>query len=316
MMRRAGWVIAAMVLVALLVVAVRRIDMDRLILQLRSVRVLWLVAAMGCYVAILPLWALLWRILAPPAEHNTVGRMLGVVAMASSTLHTTAFLVGEAAGITLLVTRVGLSRSAALSVMAMDQLLVGITKLVVLATGALTLTLPRWMSAGVVALSVVVPALLGGCLLTAWRHKELALLAARFVPERAARAIATMGEALAPLRSPARAGGALLLALAKKVVEVMAILCVQRAFGISLPLASGVLVLAALNVATLIPLVPGNFGVYEGAVVLTYTHLGLSPEQAAGIAVVQHACYFAALALPGYAWLAARGVSRTAAAAS
>ena len=97
---------------------------------------------------------------------------------------------------------------------------------------------------------------------------------------------------------------------------MLAILCVQRAFGVHLPLASGVLVLAALNLATLLPLVPGNLGVYEGAVVVTYAHLGLSAEQAVGIAVVQHAAYFAALALPGYGWLAARGASRTAPAAS
>ena len=108
----------------------------------------------------------------------------------------------------------------------------------------------------------------------------------------------------------------LLLALAKKVVEVLAIVCVQRAFGVTLPVTSGILVLAALNLATLLPVVPGNLGVYEAAVVLTYTHLGIPAERALGMAVVQHVCYFAALALPGYAWLARDGVSRAATAAS
>ena len=307
---------AALVLTAVLVLAARRIDATRVITELRTVHAAWIVGALCGYVAILPLWALQWRILAPPTDRNTFSRMLGVVAMTSSTLNTMAFLVGEAAGVVLLVTQVGLTRPAALSVMAMDQLLVGIGKLTVLAAAARTLTLPGWMSAGVSALSIAVAALLGGCLLAAWRHASIAAQARRYLPARAARGLGRMGEALAPLRSPRRGGGALLLALAKKVVEVLAILCVQRAFGISLPLASGVLVLAALNLATLIPLVPGNLGVYEGAVVLTYTHLGLATEQAVGIAVVQHACYFVALALPGYVWLAGARVFRTSPAVS
>jgi hypothetical protein len=37
----------------------------------------------------------------------------------------------------------------------------------------------------------------------------------------------------------------------------------------------------------------------EAAVVIALTRFGVSPEQALGIAVVQHLCYFVALALPG-----------------
>ena len=299
--RRAAWAAGAIVLVALLVIAARRIDAHRVVTELRTVRLVWIAAALGSYVAILPLWAMQWRFLAPVAERNTFGRMLGVVAMTSSTLNTTAFFVGEAAGVVLLVARIGLTRSAALSVIAMDQLLVGLAKLTVLATGALALTLPVWMHTGVMALTVGVGALLAGCLLAAWKYESISARAERRVPTRVAPALERMGVALAPLRSPHRGGGALTLALAKKVVEALAILCVQRAFGVSLPIASAVLVLAALNLATLLPLVPGNLGVYEGAVVLTYTYLGLPAEQAVSIAVVQHACYFAALALPGFA---------------
>ena len=54
-----------------------------------------------------------------------------------------------------------------------------------------------------------------------------------------------------------------------------------------------------LNLATLLPIVPGNVGVFEGAVVFALTPLGVPLEQALGIAVVQHLCYFIALALPG-----------------
>jgi uncharacterized membrane protein YbhN (UPF0104 family) len=62
-------------------------------------------------------------------------------------------------------------------------------------------------------------------------------------------------------------------------------------------------VLACLNLATLVPVVPGNLGVYEAAVVFAYTRLGVPAEQALSVGLVQHLCYFCALAIPGCWWL-------------
>ena len=304
-----------MVLLVLLVVAAQRLDVGRVFAELRTVRAPWIVGALACYVAILPLWALQWRLLAPQTERNTFRRMLGVIAMTSSTHNTTAFLVGEATGGLLLATHVGLGRSAALSVVAMDQLLVGIAKLAVLTTAALMLPLPEWMAAGVMALAIGVGILLVSTVLASWHYEAIAKRAER-LPARVVTAMEQIGRALAPLRSLPRGGGALVLALLKMVVETLAMLCIQHAFGMELPVASAVLVLAALNLATLVPVVPGNLGVYEGAVVFIYTRFGVPAEQALGVAVVQHACFFAALALPGYGWLAGAGASRRAAAAS
>jgi uncharacterized membrane protein YbhN (UPF0104 family) len=315
-MRRIATATGVVLLVALLVFAARRIDVGRVVVELRTVRVGWIIAALACYVAILPLWALQWRLLAPQTERNTFRRMLGVIAMTSSTHNTAAFLAGEATGGLLLATHVGLGRSAAFSVIAMDQLLVGIAKLGVLTFAAFTLTLPRWMANGVTALAVGVATLLLCTLLAAWQYKTIVVRAERFMPARAVAAMGSMGQALAPLRSLPRSGGALALALLKMFVETLAMICIQRAFGLELPFTSAVLVLAALNLATLVPVVPANLGVYEGAVVLIYTRLGVPAEQAVGVAVVQHACFFVALALPGYAWLAGAGASRSAAAAS
>jgi uncharacterized membrane protein YbhN (UPF0104 family) len=242
--------------------------------------------------------------------------MLGVVAKTSTVLNTTPLLVGEAAGIFFLVSDAGLGRAAALSVLAMDQLLVGLAKLVVLGVAASTAALPPWMERGAQGLLGGVGALFFGLLVVAWRSDHLAQLAARLLPVRGARLLVSSGEALAPVRSLSRGGGALVIALAKKVVEVGAMMCVARAFGVVLPVTGAILVLAVLNLATLLPIVPGNIGVYEAAVVLAYSRLGVDAERALGIAVVQHACYFAALALPGYRWLARGAAARNSAAAA
>ena len=310
--------LALVILAGLFGLAAWRLDLGRVLLELTRIHPLWVALALVSYFAILPLWALQWSLLAPAdrGARSSASRMFGVVAMTSSVLNTTPLLVGEAAGIYFLVTCAALERGAALSVLAMDQLLVGIAKVFVLLAAAWTNDLPVWMERGREVLGVGVALLLLGLVCAAWRADAMSRLAARVLPIRLARLLATSGTALAPLRSVRRGGGALLLALAKKTVELLAIVCVQHAFGLALPFSSALLVLAALNVATLLPIVPGNIGIYEAAVVLAYGRFGVSPERALGIAVIQHACYFAALAIPGYRWLARDAVSRSAAAAS
>ena len=303
--RRIAWALSCLVLVALLVFAAQQLDLARVFVELRAARPSWLLAATACYALLLPLWAMQWHILSPRATRNTLAQMLGVVAITSSTLNTTVLLLGEATGVVLLVARIGLERSAALSVLAMDQLLVGLAKLTVLITAAWLLVLPPWMLQGITGLSAGVAALLVGTVVAAWHYDAIAARADALLPPRASNALRTMGRTLAPLRSPVRGGSALALALAKKLVEIGAILCVQQAFGVSVPISASVLILAALGIATMLPLAPANIGVYEGVVAVVYTRLGIPAEQAVGMAMVQHACYLAAVALPGFGWLAA-----------
>lgn len=309
----AARLLALAVLTALVVIAARRLSPARVVASLAVAHPLWILLAVACFAAILPLWALQWRLLVPGSPRPPFSTMLGVIAMTSTVLNTTPLLVGEAAGVFFLVGEAGVGRAAALSVLAMDQLFVGMAKLVVLASAATVVALPPWMARGAQALFAAVGALLVGVVVVAWQAERLSRLSSR-MPARGARLVVAIGAALAPIRSPARSGGALALALAKKLAEVLAILCLQRAFGVELPLASALLVLAAVNIATLLPVVPGNVGVYEAAVVLAYGQFGIAPERALGVALVQHACFFVALALPGYRWLA-RGASTRSSAA-
>ena len=313
-LRVAAHVVAVVVLGALLVVAVRRFDFPQVVATLATARPMWVALAAAFYLSILPLWALEWCVLAPRDGRPLFLRMLGVVSMTSSILNTTPMLVGEAAAVVFLVTRAGLARAAALSVLAMDQLVLGIAKVGVLVLATWLLVLPLWMERGLRALSLVVALLLVALLAIAWGERTVSRVAAR-LPDRAGRALHAVAAALAPLRSPWRGGSALALALLKKIAEMLAIVCIQRAFGVALPFSSAVLVLAALNLATLLPVVPGNVGVYEAVTVLAYGYLGVDAERALGMALVQHACFFTALALPGYGWLA-RGVRARSAAAS
>jgi uncharacterized membrane protein YbhN (UPF0104 family) len=313
-LRFAARTVSVVVLGTLLVVAMRRFDLSQVLSNLGTARPMWVVLAVACFLSILPLWALEWCILAPRDGRPLFIRMLGVIAMTSSVLNTTPMLVGEAAAVVFLVTRAGLARAAALSVLAMDQLVLGIAKVSLLVLATWLLALPLWMERGLRGLGLGVALLLVALLAVAWGERTVTRVAAG-LPERAGRALHAVAAALAPLRSPWRGGSALALALLKKIAEILAIVCIQRAFGVALPLSSAVLVLAALNLATLLPVVPGNVGVYEAVTVLAYGYMGVDAERALGMALVQHACYFTALALPGYGWFA-RGVQSRSAAAS
>lgn len=314
---RAARVVFLLALLAAFGVALRGLDPSRALQALGSVRGEWIVAASLCYLAILPLWAWQWHLLAPPSPSQTFSRMLRVVVTTSGVLNTTPLLVGEATGVVLLVTLTGVERTAAVSVLAMDQLLVGVAKLVVLATAALLAPLPNWMTRATLGLIIVVAALatllLVGASRGMWRAR--APREARVVgslSDRLARALDALPAALAPLRSFRRGGGALALALVKKAVEVGAMVCVQRAFGLDLPIGAAILALGMLNLSTLLPIVPGNIGVYEAAIVLAYSRYGVAAERGVSLAAVQHLCYLLALAAPGVLWAAAVRTSRAA----
>ena len=305
-MRRSGRLLAFLALAGLVAVALQRMDLARAAAQIASVRAQWLLLAIVCYAVILPLWAGQWTLLAPRGPAVRPREMLGVVALTSAVLNTTPMLVGEATAVVLLVRRAGLDRAAALSVLAMDQLLVGVAKLGVLALAASVAPLPDWMSHAVLGLLTTILLLGGALVVAAWRHVDVAHALARVVPARIAAATGASAAALEPLRFPSRGLPALAIALLKKAVEVAAIVCIHRAFGLAVPVSAAVIVLAVLNLATLLPIVPGNVGVFEGAVVLALTRFGVTPEQSLGVAVVQHLCYFIALALPGLIFAARR----------
>jgi len=85
--------------------------------------------------------------------------------------------------------------------------------------------------------------------------------------------------------------------------EASAIWSIQKGFGVDLPIWSILLILAALNLTTIIPLTPGNLGVYEATVFFIYQHLGIEPEQAIALALTQHLCFLLPLAGTGYVYI-------------
>ena len=284
-----------------LLLAVRSLPWTQVLLRLREARGEWIMAAVAANFAILPLWASEWRLLVPAAFRVGYGRMFEVVSVTASVLNAVPMLAGEASAVGLLILRAGLSRGAALSVLALDQLLVAFAKLATIAAAATMVSLPAWLRAGVISLAAAFIALL--LLLGVVAHHWQALSQRVALRETRARAAAvrlmSWGGQLDALRD-GRIGAAAALAIAKKSMELLAIIAVQLAFGVEPSFAAGLLVLAALAVTTLLPVAPANLGVYEATVFAAYRYMGVSADAALGMAIVQHAAFLLPSLATGY----------------
>jgi len=298
------WVAVTTVVVA----AVRTLPWGSALDQVTHVGLQWVAIALLCNAAILTVWAAEWRLLIPASAGVLYGAVFGVVSTMATVLNSIPFFAGEATGVALMIQRLGLTRGAALSVLALDQLLSGVAKLAVLGAVAFFVPLPVWLRGGVLALVLVVAALLSTLLAMAhgWEVVRARLVA---TPTRARLLLArviSVGAHLEALRETRRSRRLLILALLKKTVELAGIIAIQAAFGLSPSLVTGLLVLASVSVAALAPIAPGNVGVYEAAVFAAYRYANVPAETALALAVTQHVCFLVPMLGTGYLTVSAR----------
>jgi len=287
---RARWAAAWLVATVLVVVCARSIDWVRALAVMAAANPLWLVAAMLANTAILLCWGAYWRELVPAGEPEVpYRRMFGIVSTASSLMNTVPFGGGHAASIALLCRRAQISMRGALAVLALDQLGEGLIKATIFLLVALVVPLPGWMRAGVTAACAGVGLWLVTLgVVSRWRA-ELKLL-----------------------HSVSRSLAAFACVAAMKGSELLAIIAVQRAFGLDLTWASSLLVLAAVVLGTMLPVAPGNLGTYEASVFVTYRYLGVSPEQALALAIAQHVAFMLPAVGIGYLFVSAQALARSA----
>jgi uncharacterized membrane protein YbhN (UPF0104 family) len=288
--RRVALILMWLASTALLIACFRAINWSRAMEVMATANPFWIAAAVVANAAIIPGMAAFWWALRPRNEPPaTFSRMFEVAATASSLMNTVPFGAGHASAVVLLVKRASTSQRGALSVLALDQLGEGVAKVSVFLLVALLVPMPGWMRAGITTTTALVAALLVGLVVASRWARELRILL-----------------------DWRRAGAALACVASTKVVEAMAIIAVQHAFGVSVSFAGTLLVLAAVILGTILPVAPGNLGTYEASVFLTYRWLGVSAEQAFSLALVQHVCFMLPSVGIGYFFLSAHTLSRRA----
>lgn len=293
------WLIATF----LLVVLARSVDLGRVWALGQEVRAGWIAVAVGSNLLVLPLWAQQWRTLLPPTSPVAAKRMLSIAAQLSF-LGNAVPASGPVSAVILVGREPGVTSAAALSALALEQVTEGIVKVGILVFAAQVLPLPDWMHRALIVLTVVVATFTAAVVGAALHHERIARVSAgRNIHPLADRFIGIVGRwarDLESLRRPSRFALALVCCAGTKAAEMLAIVAVQHAFGLALPFSTTLLVLAAAILGSIAPIAPANLGIYEGAVVAAYRHVGVPPEMALALAIVQHGCLLLGTAAVGY----------------
>lgn len=283
------WLGATVLVLAGVAVMARGLPWSQTWQALTAARPGWAIAALAVNCAMFPLWAWQWRVLAPPTARPSWARMLEIVSLISLSQNVLPVIGSAAAAIGMLIFRGGLSRGAAVSLLALDQMLTGVAKVAAVGAAALLVPVPGWIRDGGLALVAVMVVFVVALLTLAHGTERLEKWALRL--GRGARVAATVAAWTRHLEGLRRGGRpvwwALGYALLKKVCETLAAVAVQYACGVELGWGAAVLVVAALGLSTLVR-TPGNLGVYEATVVGIYTALGASPAPALAAALLQH----------------------------
>ena len=298
------WLLAWLAATAFLIGFYRPLDWSETATQLRTTHWGWLLIAIVFNGLILVTWTRLWCRLVPPGAATALREMSGIVSLAAAGMNTLPFMGGHALGAGLLVSRGKLSVGATATVMMLDQIFEGGAKLVLLSFAMMAAPLPDWMKGAATTIASVV---LLATPIVAW----IATRKSTAKPSWLSR----WTEHFHLIRRPRDWVAGLGWSLTAKVAEATAILAAHQACGVTLPLESVVVVLAAVNVATMISVSPANLGVYEAAAYAIYLSLGVPPEQAVALALVQHAAYLVAMIGPGYSLTAWRAFTSSRASA-
>jgi uncharacterized membrane protein YbhN (UPF0104 family) len=304
--RRWLWLGAWLVTTLLLVFVLKQVSLARVVATLQRASAPWLGAAIATYLIILPLGATQWRAMLPSSTGVSWRRVFHVFALTSVANNTTPSIIGHATGVVLLAAEPGVGRSAALSVLALDQVAVGLVKIVVLLLASALVPLPAWMRDGLQSLAAAVGLLVALVGLAAFQHGRVERWAAARAPgwtTALARIASDWARDLEAVRSPRRFAVGVACAAGVKATEAFAIVAMQGAFGLHLSFSATILVLAATALATFVPFAPANLGVYESATFAAYRLLGVDAESALAIAFAQHACQWIGAVSVGYVLL-------------
>lgn len=246
-----------------------------------------------------PLWGACWYCLMGGVLPWR--KLTEVQAVVLTSVQAFSLLGGGAAAWVLATTRLGLSRSQALSLLMLDQLTTGLVKVILIATALMIVpTSPLLHVAGIAMLIGM-----GGFLVTliiASKSRERIMA---YADKRGGRSghwlhlVAEWTQHIGTVRSFRYMSGAVLFMLTRRVVEGTAGWLVALACGIDVGPEFIALVIASLAIVTIIPSPPGNVGLYEVAVVAAYQWLGVAPEPALAAALLMHAVLLIPALIPG-----------------
>jgi uncharacterized protein (TIRG00374 family) len=137
----------------------------------------------------------------------------------------------------------------------------------------LTAEVPHWAVVSITIAAAVGLALFTVAWLGAKRHDRPVVIEGMG----SVRQLVSMGrQGLSVLKAPVPLAGAILLQCLGWLMQLLAVFVAMQAFGIDAPLPAAGLVLVLMNIATIVPLWPGNIGLVQAAVALPLRNYGVA----------------------------------------
>ncbi|MDH5644226.1 MAG: flippase-like domain-containing protein [Gemmatimonadota bacterium] len=280
--------------------------------QLWIMQVRWLPLAVFANVLMMTLFAGQWVMLKPADSTVPYKNWFAITAMTLMITNTVPYGAGQAYGVWLISKEKGIKKGTAISMMALEQITEGFAKLTVVGAVAAIMPLPDWLRGAMLALSGAVFGaffiLLSVAIL--FRGQSFTEPVDPSFGQRVKKFLIRWAHHLESLRDFKRFFVAGLFAISQKVFEASSIYIVQYAFGMEPTVASVLLVLVSVALAQTVPVTPGNVGVYEAAAYVAYRTLGISAEQAIGMALIHHLCILTATVGMGYIMFWRHGMRR------
>ncbi len=287
-------------------------DFNRTWKEIETARPGWLMISVLFNLSILLVWTSLWNVLVPKNIFVSFSNLFQANSFMSTSCNTLPFPGGHAVGLVLLARLAKLKHSVALSVLALDQMMEGIVKVVVLTLAASFSPLPEEMRQGITVFIVLIAIFSAFMFYAAHKIPKIASEDEEISPSilfRVKKFVSQWAGHLELLKDYRVFSAGLCLALIMMALQALGIWAAQKSLGQELPFWTTILVMAALNLATILPLTPGNFGVYEATAFLIYKFSGLSPELALSLALLQHICFLIPMAGTGWLVLLAQSLN-------
>jgi glycosyltransferase 2 family protein len=291
------WIFAA----GIFYLCLQSIDLDRAWVEITQADPFWLLLAIFFNASILLVWTSLWHLLLPEKSSVPFLKIFQANSYMSTSCNTIPFPGGHAVGVMALARSTKIGHSVALSVLALDQLMEGFAKVVVLTLVAIFVPLPEPIRQGILVFVVVIGFFASFMFYLA--HKKPGFKKgpdSTTIISNIRKFVSRWSVHLEILRNARTFSMCLLLAFLMMFVQTLGIWAVQKSMGLNLPFWAPILVMGALNLATILPITPGNFGVYEGTAFLAYQFYGLSSESAISLALLQHLCFLIPMVGTGY----------------
>jgi uncharacterized protein (TIRG00374 family) len=287
-------------------------DLERTWKEIEAAHSGWLVVSALFNLSILLVWTSLWNVLVPKNISVSFFKLFQANSFMSTSCNTLPFPGGHAVGLVLLARLAKLKHSVALSVLALDQMMEGIVKVVVLTLAASFSPLPEQMRQGITFFIVLIVIFSAFMFYAAHKIPKVTSEDEEISPTllfKVKKFVSQWAGHLEMLKDYRVFSKGLFLSLIMMALQALGIWAAQKSLGQELPFWTTILVMAALNLATILPLTPGNFGVYEATAFLIYKFSGLPPEMALSLALLQHICFLIPMAGTGWVVLLAQSLN-------